>query len=283
MGEENTKVASLLARPQAPDPGLLRSQIHSLIAQRLPSSFAARQAGTLETVSAGTLDADRLTGGLPRGGITEICGLNCSGRTSLLMAALASRTAHIEACAFVDARDAFDPYSAAAYGVKLKQLLWVRCRNVDQALRATDLVLHAGGFGLVALDLGDIPPEIVRYVPLNVWYRFRRAVDHTPTIFLVLEQEPHAKSCASLVLRVENEVAHWIKTTQGQLENPYHPHACLFAGSSLHTKVVSSRRLSNRPADLDQNCAAVTLQSKLPALADARSALECGSEAAALV
>ena len=91
----------------------------------------------------------------------------------------------------------------------LKQLLWVRCRNIDQALRATDLVLHGGGFGLVALDLGDIPPEVVRYVPLNVWFRFRRAVEHTPTIFLVLEQEPHAKTCASLVLRMETEAAHW--------------------------------------------------------------------------
>jgi hypothetical protein len=43
---------------------------------------------------------------LPRGGITEICGQNSSGRTSLLMSALAPRTAQFEACAFIDARDA---------------------------------------------------------------------------------------------------------------------------------------------------------------------------------
>ena len=187
----------------------LRSQVESALAGRIPAPFTYGDSKTVETVSAGIPEADRLTGGLPRGGITEICGPSCSGRTSLLMSALASRTAEAEACAFIDGRDAFDPYSAEATGVQLKQLLWVRCRNIDQALRATDLVLHAGGFGLVALDLGDIPPEVVRYVPLNVWFRFRRAVEHTPTIFLVLEQEPHAKTCASLVLRMETEAAHW--------------------------------------------------------------------------
>ena len=85
---------------------------------------------------------------------------------------------------------------------ELEQLLWVRCRNMDQALRATDLLMQGGGFGMIALDLSDIPPETVRYVPLNVWFRFRRAVEDTPTIFMVLEQESNAKTCASLVLRM---------------------------------------------------------------------------------
>ena len=62
-------------------------------------------------------------------------------------------------CALVDGRDTFDPYSAQAAGVELKQLLWVRCRNIDQAFRATDLLIQGGGFGLIALDLSDIPPR----------------------------------------------------------------------------------------------------------------------------
>jgi hypothetical protein len=240
MGKEKAKLGFRLSDPGAPDARFLRSHIESLLAKRIPAPFSSGDPITIQTVSAGTSDTDRLTGGLPRGGITEICGQNSSGRTSLLMSALASRTAQFEACAFIDARDAFDPYSAEACGVQLKQLLWVRCRNIDQALRATDLVLHAGGFGLVALDLGDIPPELVRCVPLHVWFRFRRAVDHTPTIFLVLEQEPHAKTCASLVLRMENEAARWMKPDQ--LETCRHSHACLFAGSWLKAKVVRSRR-----------------------------------------
>jgi len=201
-----------------------------------------------------------LTGGLPRGAITEICGPNCSGRTSLLMSALASRTADAEACAFIDGRDAFDPYSAEAAGVQLNQLLWVRCRNIDQALRATDLVLHAGGFGLVALDLGDIPPEVVRYVPLHVWFRFRRAVEHTPTIFLVMEQEPHAKTCASLVVRMETEAAHWLKTSPDGFIR--HPHACLFAGSLLRAEVLRNRVQPVSRACFDRGSASVTLESE---------------------
>ena len=135
----------------------LRAQVESALAGRFPSPFTFSDSNIVETVSTGIPEADGLTGGLPQGGITEICGPSCSGRTSLLMSALASRTGAAEVCAFIDGRNAFDPSSAEATGVQLKQLMWVRCRNVDQALRATDLILHGGGFGLVALDLGDIP------------------------------------------------------------------------------------------------------------------------------
>jgi hypothetical protein len=112
-------------------------------------------------------------------------------------------------CALIDARDSFDPALASAAGVALQQVLWVRCQNADQALRATDLLIQAGGFGLVAVDLSDIAPKIVRYVPLNAWFRFRRAVEDTPTILMVLEQEANAKTCASLVLRLEARPAEW--------------------------------------------------------------------------
>ncbi|MGO8793120.1 MAG: hypothetical protein ACLQVL_37895 [Terriglobia bacterium] len=240
----------------------VRSQIESALAGRIPAPFTYNNSNAVETVSAGIPEADGLTGGLPRGGITEICGPSCSGRTSLLMSALASRTAEAEACAFIDGRDAFDPYSAEGTGVQLKQLLWVRCRNIDQALRATDLVLHGGGFGLVALDLSDIPPEVVRYVPPNVWFRFRRAVEHTPTIFLVLEQEPHAKTCASLVLRMETEAAHWVKAPQNNQDFVRHPYACLFSGSLLRAEVVRSRGQPESPVWSNRASPAVTLESK---------------------
>ncbi len=190
----------------------LRAQVEAALASRVSAPFNYRDRKIVETVSAGIPEIDSLAGGLPRGGLTEICGPPCSGRTSLLVAALASRTADAEACALIDGRDAFDPHSAELAGVELKRLLWVRCRNIDQALRATDLLLQGGGFGMVALDLGDIPPETVRYVPLNAWFRFRRAVEDTPTIFMVLEQESNAKTCASLVLRMGARAAEWSKT-----------------------------------------------------------------------
>ena len=217
----------------------LRFRVEAALAGRIASPFAYHDRRIVETVSAGVAPIDLLTGGLPRGSLTEICGPPCSGRTSLLVSALASRTAASEVCALVDARDGFDPQSAEAAGVRLKQLLWVRCRNAEQAVRAADLLIQGGGFGLIALDLSDVPPREVRHVPLQVWFRFRRAVEYTPTIFVVLEQESNAKTCASLVLRLGAEETRWSQTFDGILA-PHSP-GCLLGGSKLRAEMLCSR------------------------------------------
>jgi hypothetical protein len=170
-------------------------------------------------VLTGIPEIDALAGGFPRGALTEICGPPCSGRTTVLLSALASRTAEAEVCALIDARDSFDPRSAEAAGVELRQLLWVRCRGLDQSLRAADLVIQGGGFGFIALDLSDVAPETVRHVPLNAWFRFRRAVEDTSTVLLVLEQESNAKTCASLVLRMSMKGAKWSSTRESHVED----------------------------------------------------------------
>ena len=202
MHERGAVLDPSLLRTMPGNLAALRLQVETALAGRVAAPFSYRDRKLVEMVSAGVPEIDALTGGLPRGGLTEICGPPCSGRTSLLVSALASRTAQAEVCALVDGRDAFDPHGAAAAGVELKQLLWVRCRNIEQALRSTDLLLQGGGFGMIAVDLSDIPAATVRYVPLNAWFRFRRAVEDTPTILMLLEQEANAKTCASLVLRV---------------------------------------------------------------------------------
>jgi hypothetical protein len=184
-----------------------------------------------EMVSSGIPALDALTGGLPRGCLTEICGPASSGRTALLLAALAAATRREEFCVVVDASDALDPQSAAAAGVELKRMLWVRCgedspakspasqksqatfkfgptgmrlseRRLEQALRATDLLLESRGFGLIILDLADLPLQSARRIPLTTWFRFRRAIEHTPTILLAIEQQPIAGSCSSLLLQL---------------------------------------------------------------------------------
>lgn len=220
---------------------VLRSQIESSLAGRINAPFSPCNSKAEQKALAGNPEVDLLARGLPRGAVAEICGATSSGRTSLLLAAIASGTGGGEVCALIDGSDTFDPFSASAAGVQLDQLLWVRCQNIDQALRATDLVLHAGGFGLVALDLGDISPETVNYVSPSVWFRFRRAVEHTPTIFLVLEQEPHAGSSASLILRMETEATHWLQAANGRQDWVPQPHARLFAGSCWRSEVVRSR------------------------------------------
>ena len=74
--------------------------------------------------------------------------------------------------------------------------------RLEQVLRATDLLLESGGFGLIVLDLADVLPQSARRIPLTTWFRFRRAVEDKPTMLLVMEQQPIAGSCSSLLLKL---------------------------------------------------------------------------------
>jgi hypothetical protein len=82
-------------------------------------------------------------------------------------------------------------------------------KRLEQALKATDLLLHSGGWGVVVVDLGSISWANARRIPLSTWFRFQRIVENTPTILLLLGEEPCAKSCASLVLRCQRGEEKW--------------------------------------------------------------------------
>src|SRR5205823_956214 len=89
-------------------------------------------------------------------------------------------------------------------------LLWIRCNhNAGHALKIADALLHAGGFGVVVLDLCQVTPRIANRIPISYWYRFRRAIENTPTILALLEKEPLAKSCASLMLEMKRKNTIW--------------------------------------------------------------------------
>jgi recombination protein RecA len=189
---------------------LLRSDLESALGVRVTESLKWRERPAMQFIPAGIQEFDALTGGLPRGSITEIHGPLSSGRTSLLAAMLASASTRGECCALVDANNVFDPTSAAASGLHLPNLLWVRCGgNPENALKATDLLIQGGGFGLVAMDLANVPVEVARRVPLASWYRFRRAIENTPTVMVILEREHTLKSCASLTIGMRREGALW--------------------------------------------------------------------------
>ena len=311
-----------------------------------------------EMVTSGIPALDALTGGLPRGCLTEICGPASSGRTTILLAALAASTHRGEYCAVIDASDALDPYSLAAAGIDLDHLLWVRCgdniqqnsrplqpavppkkmesaremnsagapplsrtlrqgrvfdfhsqspldyrqnevgfssrsvgispsqksvrytrppeHRLEQVLRATDLLLESGGFGLIILDLADLPPQAARRIPLTTWFRFRRAVEHKPTILLAIEQQPIAGSCSSLLLQLGTADASAAKRRQntahgasrglspkdGQAQDgrkkictiaetptefSYPSHAHLLTELQIHAELIRSR-LDRKPA-----------------------------------
>jgi recombination protein RecA len=299
------------------------------------------------TVSSGIAQIDALTGGLPRGALTEIFGPASSGRTSMILAALAEASRRQEVCALVDAGDSLHPESAAAAGLDLRRLLWIRCggnlaqkhrdtegieelknekwgmenqktnslpqintdqresgsihhssfaihhssrnsklgtRNfsgnwqlttdhcvsnrqsspwdrLEQVLKTTDLLLQSGGFGMVVVDLADVPPRFARRIPLASWFRFRRAVENTPTVLLVVEQEPYAKTCASLVLKmqpsalsIQHSASHGWKVNQehstftiAKLENVLPAHAQLLRELPVEAEIVHAR-LHRKPA-----------------------------------
>src|ERR1700722_6840632 len=97
-----------------------------------------------EMVSGGIPQLDSLTGGLARGCLTEICGTASSGRTCVLLTALARATQRGEVCALVDASDAFDPASAAAAGMEMSRLLWVRCGEKYPSRKHSSAARRAG-------------------------------------------------------------------------------------------------------------------------------------------
>jgi hypothetical protein len=163
-----------------------------------------------EMLASGIPNLDALTGGFPRGGITEIIGPESSGRTTLANTLLAAATARGEICCHIDTSDAFDPVSAAQAGTVLSQLIWVRCGgNAEHAFKAADAILHAGGFGVVVLDLARISERAANRIPLSYWFRFRRALENTPTVLALVEKNAMARSCASLMLGLQRDTAHW--------------------------------------------------------------------------
>jgi hypothetical protein len=245
-----------------------------------------------EMVSSGIPQLDSLTGGLARGCLTEICGTASSGRTSVLLFALARATQRGEVCALVDASDAFDPASAAAAGMEMSRLLWVRCgekypsrkhpsparkagcaktdtyqsmpsrdsyqgmpsgipqvaekrfgfsrweSQLGQMLKVTDLLLQSNGFGMIVLDLGDVPVPSARRIPLASWFRFRRAIEHTPTALLVLEQQPIAGSCSSVLVKVSGARS---QVSENPLPHSKLPHSELLDQFEITAELLCSR------------------------------------------
>ena len=179
-------------------------ELESDMASRFGDAFRLHEKSVVETLSSGIDEIDVLTGGLPRGSISEIFGPASSGRTSLTYSMLAYATAHEETCALVDTNDVFTPTVATDAGIDFDRLLWVRCAgNLEHAFKSTDLLLHAGGFGLVILDLGDVAGKDARRIISSWWYRFRRTVEDRPTVVTVISEEACTRSCAALTLELK--------------------------------------------------------------------------------
>ena len=191
---------------------IAKSQIPQ-IADRFASVFERHKKRPLEVLPTGVAEIDRVLHGFPRGAITEIHGAVSCGRTSLLVSALAVATSNEETCALVDCSNTFDLESSARAEVNFDRLLWIRCKNnLENAFKAVDLLLHAGGFGFIALNLADMPAKTLRRIISTWWFRFRRAIENTPAVLIVTTPIACVRSCAAVTLNLKNARAVWHET-----------------------------------------------------------------------
>ncbi|HZR81910.1 MAG TPA: hypothetical protein VFD92_12500 [Candidatus Binatia bacterium] len=121
---------------------------------------------------------EALGGGFPRGRLSELRGRGSAGLTSVAQRAAGRATARGDLVAWIDAPDALDPESAAASGIALDRLLWIRAPDLLAAFAAGEQILALGGFPLVVLDAGlpyRATPEGVRVERLDEAVAARRA------------------------------------------------------------------------------------------------------------
>lgn len=217
-----------------------------------------RDESTLVATDVAALDAC-LRGGLPRGQLSEIAGPPSSGRTTLALQTMAAATRRGEIAALVDTFDRLDVASAAAAGVDLDRLLWIRGSDrargpasdfalratsdtsagpggpdviITRALKALNLVLQARGFACVVLDLADAPPVGLTRIPFTTWLRVQRIIEGSDTACVLVAPQPLARSAGGLTLLLAGR-ARWM----GDADRNRH-----LAGADLTVRVVSPRR-----------------------------------------
>jgi hypothetical protein len=196
---------------------LARADLESLLRDRklLPPVALGGNTDEYATAPAGVAALDAaLSGGFPRGQLSEIVGARSSGRASVLLQMLAAATARREIVALVDVLDMLDVASAAAAGVDLGRLLWIRGRVVvnsgrdmnqlalDRTIKALTLVLQAGNFGLVAFDAAEAPPHALERLPVTTWRRLQRIIEGSQTACVLVGGAPIARSAGGVTVRL---------------------------------------------------------------------------------
>ncbi len=244
-------------------PSLARADLELLLRTRqldrtLTSALPAWRACDDEFVVAPTeltaLDA-QLGGGIPRGQLSEIVGLRSSGRTSVLLRMLAAATARGELVALVDGLDMFDAASASAAGIDFNRFLWIRghvvtnpgmCRDlnqraVEQAIKALTLVLQAGNFGIVVLDMAEAPADALRRLPFTTWLRLQRIIEGSQTACVLIGSQPMARSSAGLTVRLSRAQGSGLRA-QGRFRGR------VFDGLDVVASVIRARSRAHQEA-----------------------------------
>jgi len=220
-----------------------RAALESLLRARkldvtLTSAAAWREPDQdrLAPTGCAALDTE-LGGGLRRGQVSEVIGPRSSGRSAMALTIAAAATGRGEVVAFIDTHDRFDPVSAEAAGLDLRRLLWVRdTGNTDRALKAMNLVLQAGGFGVVLFDLADAGGPALRRFPHTTWMRLSRVIDGSLTVALLVGSEHIARSPGGVTIALGAAGAcvagEWTGTSS---------RSRLLRGIAMRSRVISAR------------------------------------------
>ncbi len=200
---DRTLPSGVVERLRSALPPALRARVQS--ARELAR---ARAEAEREPLATAWRAFDRLlAGGLPRGRLVELHGGRSSGRFSAVLTALAAATGIGEAAALVDLGDGLDPAAAAAAGVDLARLLWLRPEGVRRALAAAEMLI-GGGFPLVVVELGSPPLPGGRGAE-PAWLRLARAAQAQGTALLVSSPYRVSGTAAGAVLTAGRGRAAW--------------------------------------------------------------------------
>jgi recombination protein RecA len=116
-----------------------------------------------------------------------------------------------------------------------------RMKPLEQAFKAADILIQNGGFGLIAIDLGDVEERLVRKIPLTTWFRFARVIEKQPTALVVFATCPAAQSCAALTLQLKNAEAQWSTKAHA------HGHTQFLAGLKCEVEIGRVRGHRRKP------------------------------------
>ena len=156
-------------------------ELRQVLAQRFPQELPPPSS----LLATGIESLDRpLDGGLRRGSITQLVApLPSCGSASLLHDIIESMQASSQFVALIDGKNSFEPpYSTSVTNL----LLWIRCENVTQAIRAADLIIRDGNIVLSILDLKQNEAHELRKVPATAWYRLQRVTAEIGTTLLLI-------------------------------------------------------------------------------------------------
>jgi RecA/RadA recombinase len=136
-----------------------------------------------------------LGGGLPKGAITQLLIPNISsGGAIVLHEIIEAMNDTSQYVALIDGKDCFEP--SADHPL----LLWIRCHNTTQALKATDLILRDGNVPLTILDFKQNSDRELGKIPGPTWYRFQRISEEQKASLLIITRHPIVSSAHITIL-----------------------------------------------------------------------------------